>query len=293
MSAPVVVGVDGSPSSMEAVEVAAREARMRGTGLKAVRAFDRPGTHVPLGPSPLGPVGGGLRQEVELSLAEAVQRARSTVPGTQVTGAAVAGEPLAVLEAQSKDAVLVVVGSRGLGGFSGLLLGSTAVHLSARGRCPVMVVRGRPDPAGPVLLGVDGSPEGAAAVAFAFAEASLRGTDLVALHAWNAWRPPDPGAPDLPVPPVYDADRIRDEEERVLTEALAGRREEHPDLEVHRRLLRARTRQALIDASGSAQLVVVGARGRGGFAGLLLGSVSQALLHHAHCPVAVVRPGQA
>ncbi|GGS26679.1 hypothetical protein GCM10010252_76970 [Streptomyces aureoverticillatus] len=146
-----------------------------------------------------------------------------------VSHVVVTGEPLAVLEAQSRAAELVVVGSRGMGGSVGLLVGSTAVHLAAHGRCPVLVVCEQSYADGPVVLGVDGS--------------AARG--------------------------VGGGIRLR-----------GGRRAE-----------RAVGGAARVDheTSTSAQLAVVGARGRGGFAELLLGSVSQALLHHAHCPVAVVR----
>lgn len=289
---PVVVGVDGSRSSLDAVAVAAREARLRGVGLRVVHAFLWPVANVPLGPSPVGPPEGGLRNMAERLVAEAVEHARTAEPGIEVAGDLVTGEPLTVLEKQSRDAALVVVGSRGLGGFTGLLLGSTAVHLSAHGRCPVLVVRGRPDPQGHVLLGVDGSPEGEAAVEFAFVEASLRGVDLVALRAWNNWTGPI-GGPADPLPLVYDVEMLRDEEERTMAEALSGWQAKYPDVTVHRRLVQAYTRPALIEAAEEAQLLVVGARGRGGFAGLLLGSVSQAVLHHAPCPVAVVRAPKA
>ncbi|MQS37876.1 universal stress protein, partial [Streptomyces katsurahamanus] len=155
-----------------------------------------------------------------------------------------------------------------------------------------LVVRGRPDPAGPVLLAVDGSPQAEAAVGFAFAEASLRGAELVALHAWSGWTGRGDDDPGHPQNLVDDAGRLGDTEERVLAEALAGWQAKYPDVTVRRDLVRKSARQALIEASEEAQLLVVGARGRGGFTGLLLGSVSQAVLHHAHCPVAVVRAGQ-
>ncbi|ELS50559.1 putative UspA domain-containing protein [Streptomyces viridochromogenes Tue57] len=153
----------------------------------------------------------------------------------------------------------------------------------------MLVVRGRPAPAGPVLLAVDGSPAAHGAVEFAFAQASLHGTDLVALHAWSTHTERAYDGPGDPPFVTYDEDRLRDEEQRVLAEALGGLGERYPDVTVHRRLVRGRIRHTLIEASADAGLVVVGARGRGGFTGLLLGSVSQALLHHAHCPVAVVR----
>ncbi|MFI6289139.1 universal stress protein [Streptomyces sp. NPDC051018] len=289
---PVVVGVDGSPSSLAAVETAAREARLRGLGLQVVHAFIWPNMHVPLGPSPMGPRDGGLRNIAERVLSEAVELARRVEPDVEVTSDLVGGEPLTVLEAQSRTASLVVVGSRGMGGFIGLLVGSTAVHLAAYGRCPVMVVRGTPDPSGPVLLAVDGSPQAEAAVGFAFAEASLRGAELVAMHAWNTWTERGDDDPGYPQNLVDGAERLEATEERLLAEALSGWQAKYPDVTVHRRLVQDRIRPALIDASEHAQLLVVGARGRGGFKGLLLGSVSQAALHHAHCPVAVVRAGQ-
>ncbi|MFE9172484.1 universal stress protein [Streptomyces kebangsaanensis] len=286
---PVVVGVDGSPSSLEAVEAAAREAALRGTGLRLVHAFGWPSPHVPPGMHPWSPNTAGLRELVDGTLAEAEQRARDAAPGVEITREVTVGEPLMVLEIESRTASLVVVGSRGLGGFGSLLLGSTAVHLAAHGHCPVLVVRGRPDPAGPVLLTVDGSPAGEAAVEFAFAEASRRGADLVALHVWNTWSEHAYEGPGDPLNVVADVERLQEEEQRLLDEAVAPWQARHPEVAVERRLVRSRIRPALIEASQEAQLLVTGARGRGGFTGLLLGSVSQALLHHAHCPVTVVR----
>lgn len=294
MTGPVVVGVDGSPAALAAVDAAAREAQVRGVGLRVVHAFTWPAMHVPQGTSPLGPPSGGVRERVEDLVGQAVGRARSAAPGVDVDRAVIAGEALTVLEAQSRTAHLIAVGHRGSGGFLQLLLGSTAVHLSAHSRCPVMVVRGRPDLAGPVVVAVDGSPQGQPAIAFAFAEAALRSAELLALHAWSTWA--DHGEHSLGQPVdlvdlIGDVDQIRAAEERVLTEALTGHRERYPDVTVRPSLVRGRTRPVLIEASGSAQLMVVGARGHGGFAGMLLGSVSQAVLHHARCPVIVVRSG--
>ncbi|MFC4463630.1 universal stress protein [Streptomyces xiangluensis] len=291
MANPVVVGVDGSPSSLRAVEVAAHEADLRGVGLRLVHAFGWPSMHVPPGGPPWNPAAAGLRELVDGTLVEAEQRARRAAPHVETTREVTVGEPLMVLEIESRTASLVVVGSRGLGAFGSILLGSTAVHLAAHGRCPVLVVRGRPDPSGPVLLAVDGSPAGEEAVEFAFAEASLRGVDLVALHVWNTWSERAYEGPGDPLNVVVDVERLREEEQRLLDDTLSPWQERHPRVAVRRRLVRSRVRPALIEASREAQLVVAGARGRGGFTGLLLGSVSQALLHHAHCPVAVVRGG--
>lgn len=291
MSAPVVVGVDGSPAGLAAVSVAAREARMRGTGLRVVHAFFWPMMRVPLEPSSLGPPDGGLRNEADQLVQEAVRHAREVAPGVEVAGAVVTGDTLPVMAEESRDAALAVVGSRGLGAFAGLLLGSTAVHLAAHGHCPLLVVRGAGDPAreGLIVAGVDGSPAGDAAIEFAFAEAALRDTGIVAVHAWSPWKSEAPAPQDPAAPYASGVGDLAANEERLLAEALAGRQERYPDVPVERRVLRGGPREALIEASFEAALVVVGARGRGGFTGMLLGSVSQALLHHADCPVAVVR----
>lgn len=289
MGGRVVVGVDGSASGLAAVEAAAREAALRGAELRVVHACVWPAMHVPMGPSPLGPPEGGLRNMVDRLMAEAVERARAAAPEVAVDQAVVTGEPLTALEVQSRDAELVVVGSRGMGGFVGLLVGSTAVHLAAHGRCPVLVVREEGRPEGPVVLGVDGSAAGRRAVDFAFAEAALRKAPLVALHSWTTWNAPMPAPQDASTPYANPPGALAEEEELLLSQALAGARERYPDVVVEHRTERGGAREALIEASRSARLVVVGARGRGGFTGLLLGSVSQALLHHAHCPVAVVR----
>lgn len=289
MSDPVVVGVDGSPSSLAAVEAAAYEAGLRRVGLRMVHAFGSPSMRVPGGGPPWSPAQAGVRELVDGTLDRAEQRARDVAPHVDVTREVSVGDPTAVLEIESHTASLVVVGSRGLGAFGSLLLGSTAVQLAAHGRCPVLVVRGRENPGGPVLLAVDGSPAGGPAVEFAFAEASMRGADLVALLVWNTWSEPAHEGPPTALDVIVDVERLREDERRVLDETLEPWRRRCPGVAVERRLVRSRVRPALLEASGDARLVVCGARGRGGFTGLLLGSVSQALLHHASCPVAVVR----
>ncbi|BAU81778.1 uspA domain-containing protein [Streptomyces laurentii] len=289
MSGLVIVGADGSASSLAAVETAASEARWRDAGLRIVHAFHWPVARVPLWQALPMPDEGEIRKMTEGLLSEAIERARTVAPSVDVTPAVVMGEPVAVLEAQSRAAELVVVGYRGMGGFVGLVVGSTAVNLAAHGRCPVLVVRDQPEPTGPIVLGVDGSRAGAAAVDFAFAEAAMRGVGVVALHAWTTWNAPVPPPQDPAEPYASRPGMLAQAEERLPAEALAGRRERYPDVAVELRVVHGATREALIEASSAAQLVVVGARGRGGFAGLLLGSVSQAVLHHAHSPVAVVR----
>lgn len=285
LAAPVVVGVDGSEPSLAAVDLAAREAVARSRLLCIVHAFMWPQLHVPLGPSPDGPPEGGLCHQAERILADADARAHAAAPGVRVHAELITGEAAAVLRERSHTAALVVIGDRGLGGFTGLLVGSVAVQLAAHAHCPVIVARGSADPSAPVLLGVDGSPANDDAVGFAFEEAALRGVPLVALHAWT--HPVSTGPGDM-LPLVYDVGEVEAEETWVLVEALAGWSYKYRDVVVHRELAHARVRKTLIAATEKAQLVVVGTRGRGGFAGLLLGSVSQAVLHHAACPVAVV-----
>jgi nucleotide-binding universal stress UspA family protein len=199
----------------------------------------------------------------------------------------VVGFAVPVLQAESTRAELVVLGDRGLGGFTGLLIGSVATGLSAHASCPVVVVRG-PEPDGavprqePVVVGIDGSPLSEAAVAFAFEAAARRRVPLVAVHAWRDL------LVDPTLAPLVDWDAAEVDEREVLAERLAGWGGTYSDVAVRRLVVRDRPARALVDESRRAQLVVVGSRGRGGFTGLLLGSVSQALVHHAHCPVAVV-----
>ncbi|MGW0076182.1 universal stress protein [Streptomyces cellulosae] len=275
MDDTVIVGVDGSPSSLAAADAAAEEARLRGARLRIVHAFARP--------SDLDPMIHGV-------LADTEQRLRERVPGLEITRTVASGDVLTVLRTESRHAVLTVLGRRGRSLFGDLLLGSTTMQLAAHGHGPLMVVRGRPDPQGPVLLAADGSPAGNAAASFAFTEAELRGTPLVAMHVWNTWSEPTPyEEPGDPLSVVVDLDQLETRHRRLLEDVMKPWMAAHPDVIVQPRLQRGRVRQALLEATREAQLVVAGARGHGGVTGMLLGSVSQALLHHAECPVTVVR----
>jgi len=284
-SAPVVVGVDGSAASLEAVALAAREAILRNRPLHVVHAFIWPLMRVPLGPSPSGPPEGGFRNQAAGLLDEAVARARAVAPDALITSEIITGDAGPVLLRCAATAHLVAIGDRGLGGFSGLLLGSVAVKLAAQSDCPVLVSRGEVHAAGPVVVGVDGSAANEAAVGFAFDSANRRGATLLAVHAWS--HPASTVTADM-MELVYDRAAVQADEERQLADALARWQMQYPDVTVIRSVSRAGASKALVEASSDSQLVVVGARGRGGLAGLLLGSVSQAVLHHAACPVAVV-----
>ncbi|MGA5119569.1 universal stress protein [Streptomyces pseudogriseolus] len=275
MDDTVIVGVDGSPSSLAAADVAAEEARLRGARLRIVHAFARP--------ADLDPMIHGV-------LAETEQRIHERVPGLDVTRTVVSGDALTVLRTESRHAVLTVLGRRGRGLFGDLLLGSTSMQLATHGHGPLMVVRGRPDPHGPVLLAADGSPAGNAAASFAFREAELRGAPLTAMHVWNTWSESTPYEdPGDPLSVVVDLDQLEQRHRQLLVDVIQPWASAHQGVTVQQRVERGRVRQTLLEATREAQLVVAGARGHGGVAGMLLGSVSQALLHHADCPVTVVR----
>jgi nucleotide-binding universal stress UspA family protein len=200
-----------------------------------------------------------------------------------VTGSAERGRPAHVLAAASEHASLVVVGGRGVGGLAGLVLGSTTAALVAQAACPVVVVPADPsartrEPRS-VVVGVAGRGD-EEVLAFAFDEASARGGELVAVHAWQdvvletAFRP---------VGPLVDWDGVAADEERVLAEALAGWREKEPEVAVREVVVREKTARALVEASLTAELLVIGRR-----PGRFLGSTVHGALHRAACPVAVV-----
>jgi nucleotide-binding universal stress UspA family protein len=282
---PIVVGVDGSPASRAAIDLAIREARLHGRPLRLVHAFVWPTLGVYVGPSPQGPPEGGLAAEADRLLREALAYATEGGADLEITGEVVTGAEAPVLLGEAGHAALIVLGSRGLGGFTGLLVGSVAQQVVSYAPGPVLVVRGESRETGPVVVGVDGSDVSGDALEFAIVEAAARGADLVVLSTW--WRVPDTREAELPL--VYDIDDVQESQRRMVAGMVAKHRDRFPDLTVREEVRHGRAARALVEASATAQLVVVGARGRGGFAGLLLGSVSQALLHHAHCPVAVVR----
>ncbi|MEV8436064.1 universal stress protein [Actinosynnema sp. NPDC051121] len=286
MTAPIVVGVDGSASASAAVEWAAGEAARHRVPLKLVHAYLLPDRGYP----EIVLTGHDVRDAFERQgrqwVAEAAAAARATAPGVEVETSVVIDRPAAALIAASDGARLVVLGSRGLGGFSGLLVGSVAVALTAHGKSPVVVVRDQLHRDGPVVVGVDGSPTSEEAIAFAFAEASLLGAPLTALIAWTDFLVDSAHQSRLTV----DWSQVEQEQLRLLAERLAGWQEKFPDVRVDRVVVHDRPVRALLDAAEDARLLVVGSHGMGGFSGMLLGSTSQALVYHAPCPLAVVRP---
>jgi nucleotide-binding universal stress UspA family protein len=283
----VVVGVDGSAQALRAVRWAVPEARRRKAVLRLITAFawtDNRLVALPgIGPEPYGE---HLRKAATDGLAAAAAAAAEIDPDVPVEPELVLGFPGSVLHEQSKTAELLVVGDSGHGRIASALVGSVALSVAAQSACPTVVVRGLPAVPGgplPVVVGIDGTPLSEAALAFAYDAAAARGVPLVAVHTWlDAVNDPALAA-------LVDWQTAAVQAEEVLAERLAGWGEKYPDVPVQRLVARGLPGHALLDQAAMAQLVVVGTRGHGEIAGLLLDSVSNALVHKAACPVAIVR----
>ncbi|RSN24210.1 universal stress protein [Streptomyces sp. WAC 05977] len=284
-SRPVVAAVNGSAHSMAAALWAAEEALLRKTGLLLLMAYGVDGA--PFGNRSFPPDTWLKAKEAitEEVLREFSDGCESAVPEVKVTTAAVDTGPAAALTEISVTARLLAIGAPA-GEIAGLFAGVSSSRLSSGAFCPVVVVRGS-GAAGPVVVGVDGSALSEEALAWAFEEAANRKVPLVALHAWHdgdiAGLFTGEGA--LPFP----GESVRETENRVLGQRLAGWRKKYPQVPVDPVVVRDKPRHRLLELSEKAQLVVVGSRGRGGFAGLRFGSTSHALIHHAKCPVMIVR----
>jgi nucleotide-binding universal stress UspA family protein len=300
---PVVVGVDGSPASWQAIHAAVWEARARRLPLVLTHGFPAdPYTWYGWAPMFAGPAY-DPRALAKSLVDETATEVLATYPDVSVGTQLHAGTGASALIQASQEAALVVVGARGRGGFAGLSIGSVAAQTAAHATCPVMVIRPPVDEEtgplsdtsdqaavspGPVLVGVDGSSTSESAIAFAFEEAFLRRVTLTAVHVW--WQLPthDLG-PDLPG--RMGLPQAIEEARRLLAEMMAGWSSKFPDVPVELRPLQGMNpSNELVEASEDAGLLVVGSRGRGGFRGLLLGSVGRDLVGHANCPVAVVHP---
>ncbi|WP_214366911.1 universal stress protein [Pseudonocardia sp. H11422] len=268
---PVVVGIDGSEPSMGALAWARDEARRRGRPLTVVHAY------------------GGDRGAAQKVLDGAVAQAREGADSIEIRSLLEPGSPASVLLKEAVRAEMIVLGFRGHGGFTGMLLGSTPLQVAHHAGCPVVVIREgardvAPGPsAGRVVLGLDGSPQSERAAALAFEEARYRGVGLTAVRAWLV---PDI---DTSASPAHEWEQAESDEQRKLAESLAGWQDVFPGVDVIAKTVGGDPAPILIDESAGAELLVAGSHGRGGFGGLMLGSVSHALLHHAHCPVAVAR----
>ncbi|WP_406154885.1 universal stress protein [Streptomyces sp. NBC_00882] len=279
----IVVGVDPDPSKRLALAWAVDEADRRGLPVRLVHAQG-----VPTGGYRTGEARPSweewnrtLHEAGAESLKEAVAFVESRWPTVEVSTVLAEGEPAWVLREEARNASLVVVGSWHLSTRrERFTSASVALPLSAHAPCPVVVV---PEPEhitqepAYFVVGVDGSPHAAAAVDMAFEEAALRGAVLRALYVWH---------PRLLG--VLDEEAAVQECRRVLSETVAGRSATHPEVELHHEVVLGHPVRVLTEASEHALGLVVGTRGHGGFTGMLLGSVSQGVLQHAHCPVITV-----
>ncbi|WP_317440853.1 universal stress protein [Streptomyces collinus] len=292
MTSPLVVGVDGSDSCLTAVDWAVDEAARHGAPLKLVYASLW--VRYEAGLPSVGPGRPSEQVLAEHIVASAAERAERRNPDVKITTDIVPKDPADALVQESEQAFTLVTGSRGRGEIKGLLLGSVGLAVSARARCPVIVVRG--DPAGSagaherILLGIgDADDTSTEAVRYAFREAEVRGCVLDVVHAWRR--------------PAFDrnADRMRTggpedtyegHASDVVDARLKAMTAEYPHVRTRTATPEGAAAKILVDRSAAADLVIVGARRRTSAFGFQLGRVSHALLHHARCPVAIVPEGQ-
>lgn len=282
----IVVATDGSEPAKAAVIWAAREAQRTDSVLHVVHAYDWnwPGARFDGGEEFLSMAETAAEQVV----ADARLSAHEVTPDLPVRRTAEVGTPEAVILRAAESARMVVVGSRGRGGFASLLLGSVGHRVAAHATCPVVVVRGRTDAAdGPVIVGADGSAAGTHAVDLAFAAAAARGAELIAIRAFSP--PVPPWGADI-APLVYDPAELEATERQALAELLAPWRDKYPHVPVEELVTRHNAARVLVGVSHTAQLVVAGNRGSGVFSRTVLGSVTAQLLHDADCPVLIARP---
>ncbi|MFC4944967.1 universal stress protein [Pseudonocardia sp. GCM10023141] len=275
----IVVGLDGGPDSARALAWAIEEALRRHASLHAVHALPVGSGVLPLIPADLQ----ALRDHADRLLAAARDTAGDRVPITTEVLERSAAPSLLDL---GKGALMIVVGARGHGRARELLLGSVSGHVSRHAACPVVTVRAPADPRQDrIIVGVDGSPVSDVAIGFAVETAALSGAPVVAIHGWHGYDARfgnTDGGRSRTVARVAAA-------ERMLEEAVAGWAVKFPSVNLSCEAIPRHPALVLADASEHAALVVVGARGHGEFAGMLLGSVSHSVLQHAQCPVAVVR----
>lgn len=286
MPKPVVVGVDGSEQSVAAAHYAADLARRRQAPLRLVYVFES----LIYGFGPMFAAGSygiadeQLRAAGQQAIEEVTGQIRSAHPDVEVTSELRQGGAAATLIAESRDAEVTVVGSRGVGGFAELILGSVSAQVASHAHGAVVVARPVPVENGPVLVGYDGSEQASAALGYAVTEALSLGVPLVVANTYwpEPWGFGEPPAIDPNVTAAHEA-------ERLIEQAVAPYRERHSELRVESRTIHSlNPEHSLVEESAHAGLTVVGSRGRGGFAGLLLGSVSLSLVHHAAGPLAVV-----
>lgn len=281
----IVVGMDGSASALHAAEWAAKEATLRGRGLTLAYSV------IPVvagGAFGLGmPPRLDLIDDMRASAIKELDRLAGELDCADVTVHVEVGTASGLLLLASDTAEMIVLGSRGQGGFTGLLLGSVGTQVASHANCPVVIMRETPRTgANEVVVGIDGSPYSLAALEFAFNEASRHGWNLVAVHAWDVPSYDLILVPNGPIP--LPLENVADDEVRLAAEVLAGFDEDYPDVKVSERLVRSPAVQGILDNATNAALIVLGTRGRNALMGALLGSVSNGVLHKAKVPVAII-----
>lgn len=290
---PIVAGIDGSAQSLNAAMWAAGEAHMRHAPLRLVNASDVSSTYYAEGMYPSASYFEELVQEGTRYLDVARKAVTDAYPSLSVATEVLRMNPRRAIIEESEGARMLVVGSHGRGPLTSMLIGSITFVAATHAQCPVAIIREPLTPAltarqSPVVVGVDGSPASEVAVSEAFEEASLRNVDLVAVHCWTDFVS-DSGYARASLA-VVDWRSMENEQAEILAERLAGWREKYPDVSVRRVIEREAPAHNLLKHAQDAQLLVVGSRGRGGFAGLVLGSTSRALVHHATGPLLIARP---
>ncbi|TMR92426.1 universal stress protein [Nonomuraea basaltis] len=264
--------MDGSRTGLEAVGWAAREAALREVPLMVAHAMPRWAYETETGR--YAEVAAWMRDGGKSVLAAGEERARREQPKISVSTTFLPDDPRSALIGAAEEAELLVVGSHGIGGFRGMLVGSVAYGVAGHAPCDVVVVRELPSlPREEIVAGIDGSPASARVLEFALAEARLRGARLRVVHART-----------YPHPGHFDP---AGSEEPLVPRQLLGER--YPDVAVVEEAVHGHPVEVLRQAASGADLLVVGSHGHGTFAGMVLGSVSQELLHQSPCPLAVVR----
>ena len=289
----VVVAVDGSEASQNAVRWAANTAMKRGIPLRIASSYTVPQFLYAEGMVPPKELFDDLQAETLEKIEAARAVAHEVAPDIKIGHTIAEGSPIDMLLEMSHDVTMVVMGSRGMGGLSGMVMGSVSASVVSHASCPVVVVREdnhvtESTKYGPVVVGVDGSEVSQKATHYAFAEAAARGAELIAVHTWMDMQV-QASLAGLSAAQTEWAE-VEKEQGALLTERLAEFHAEYPDVPVKKVIARDRPVRALADAAAGAQLLVVGSHGRGGFKGMLLGSTSRALLQNAPCPMMVVRP---
>lgn len=281
----IVVGVDGSDAAANAVAWAVAEAKLRHCGMVLMATVVPPVATSGFGAS--FPPTFDLMSGLERSAQELLDETAKQCHGVDVLTRVEIGSASSVLIAASESAAMIVMGSRGRGGFTGLLLGSVGAQVASHAQCPVAIIRSAPRAsAHEIVVGIDESPAAQAALGFAFEIADRHGFTVVAVHAWDVPAYDLLVIPNAPIPvPLGD---VADDEIRLAAEVLAGFRSAYPDVRVQERLVRGAPVEALLSAATDAAMIVVGTRGHGPAVGALLGSVSNGVLHKAELPVVVV-----